>query len=383
LTAAYSTARLEAMLAVSRHVAESGDLTETLDLIASEAARAIGANGATIMLLGRQGLLRLGGAWGISDGLRGAFSDPSFGLALWAGPTGLALTRRRQVALADIREEPALNEWHRLRKGEGYFSLASTPLGFEGEFAGALNVYRRVAGPWPEEDLELLSFLADHAATALRVANLIERQNRQLAGLDRVLRSLREQTHEHANRIHGIAALVALGEQEEARRFIDDQINAYVSSHDAVVAGIEPAALAGLLMAEMTTARQGGIDLRVDRRSRLGRLPASLTEAEAVALVAQLLEYAFDALRDVPSSRKRVRFKASTTPEGVVFKVRDWGVQSPVLAQLDGLGPVESAGMALPSISQWMLSELIEGAHGSIEFERHQVGTSTTVTIPG
>jgi hypothetical protein len=381
MTSAERSAKLEAMLAVSRHVAESGDVNETLDLIAREAAKAIGAVGATIMLLGRHGLLRLGGAWGISDALRESFADPSFGLAMWAGPTGLALTRRRQVAVPDIREEPALIEWHRRRKAEGYLSLASTPLGTNGDFAGALNVYRKVAGPWPVRDLELLSFLADHAAVALRVGNLIERQNRQLEGFERVLRTLREQTHEHANRLHSVAALLALGEQGEAYQFIDDQIDAYATSHDAVVAGIGPPGLAGLLMAEMTIARQSGIDLKVDRRSRLSRLPSGFSEAEAVALVGLLLEYAFDALVDVPASRKRVTLKASAGPEGVVFTVRDWGAQFAAATRFDGVATSIVGEGSLPSVAQSLLAEMIVAPQRKIDFEQHTVGTTTTVTI--
>jgi GAF domain-containing protein len=377
------TARLEVMLAVSRHVAESGDLRETLDLIAREAVQAARAGAASILLIGAGPRLRLGGSWGLSERVRTRFEDPRSGLGLGAGPTGLALRSREQVAVPDIEQAPWLAEWYARTAGGGNRSVATTPLFVEGDLVGALNVFRRKPGPWLAEELELLSFLADHAATALRVADLIARQNRQLAGFDRVLRGLREQTHEHANRIHSVAALIAMGEEEEARRFISEQIEAHGRSHEAVVDRIEPPALAGLLLAEITVARQSGIELRVDRRSRLTELPAGLSEAESVELVGHLLQYALESLVDVPPHRRRAIFRASSGPRHTAFEVRDWGNRPASMdAEKPQTGPAALLDGRLPTLTKSLLLESIAGAGGVLDIAARSTGSKTTVTIP-
>ncbi len=384
--AAARTPRLEVLLSVSRRVAEGSDLGETLDHIACEAAAVTGAVGASIQLIGREGRLWLGGAWGVSEVYRRHLEARFSGFGSWAGPTGLAITRRRQVVVPDIQAHPDLAGWADWATAEGYHSLCSTPLDVEGDVLGALNLYRPRAGAWPEGDLEVLSFFSDHAATALRIANLIDRQNRQLAGFARIVRDLREQTHEHANRIHSIAALMAMGERAEAQRFISELLRAHGESHDAVVRGIEHPALAGLLLAEMMIARQTGIDLKVDRRSRLTSLPARLSEAESVALVAHMLEHAFEAVVGVPASRRRVTLRAWSGERGAVFRVRDWGLAPPSVTQpvlVDGaVFSPSSSSHRLPSLTQSLLLEAVSGVQGSVQFTPERTGTTTVVTIP-
>jgi GAF domain-containing protein len=380
-----STARLKAMISVSRSVAEADDLASTLNLIAEEAARTVGALGAIIHLISRD-RLRLGGSWGVSNEYRSAIVRRMASPA-WAGPMGRAFERSGQLVIPNIQEDPVLGvNWAQPATAEGYRSMAVTPLILDGDFVGALNVYRGEAGPWPQADLELLSFLADHAASALRVANLFERQARQLEGIQQVLRGLREQTHEHANRVHAVSALVALGEQAEARAFIAELLREHEASNEAVIRGIKPAGLAGLLLAEIVIARQRSIRLKVDRRSRLDRLPRRLTEVESIALVGHLLGYAYEGLGDVPVSRRRVTFRAWNEGEDVVLSIRDWARSAAFETPsqlIDGVmfDPSKS-DRRLNSVARSLLLEAAESAGAQVTFEPQGTGVRTTVRIP-
>jgi hypothetical protein len=373
------------MLSVSRRVAEAGDLVQALDHIAREAVRVMDARGASIQLIGQDGRLQLGGSWGVSDVYRAHLENRFLAPGASAGPTGLALTRRRQVVVPDIQSDPDLVAWRERARVEGYGSLASTPLDVDGDVVGALNVYRGRPGPWPASDLAVLSVFSDHAATAVRIANLINRQERQLAGLSRVVRGLREQTHEHANRVHSIGALVALGEHEEARRFTGQLLTEHARSREEVVAGVEHPALAGLLLAEIMIARQAGIRLKVDRRSDLKSLPGGLSEAESVFLIGRLLEHAFEAIVDVPRARRRVTFRARSDPLGATFSVRDWGSRMRSMSRVLLVDGVEfnasDARHRLPSLAQSLLVEAVGGFQGTVEFVPEGVGTTTVVRI--
>ena len=377
---------LEGMLSVSRRVAAAGDLTETLNHIAYEAVRVMDARGATIQLMSRSGRLQLGGAWGVSAAYRSHLDSRFLATGEGAGPTGLALTHRRQVVVPNIQTDPDLVAWRRLTRAAGYWSLSSTPLDVDGDVVGALNVYRGRPGAWPASDLHVLSFFSDHAAIAVRIANLIDRQERQLAGLARVVRGLREQTHEHANRVHSIGALVSLGDHEEARRFIAQLLQAHTRSREDVVAGIEHPALAGLLLAESAIALQTGIQLKIDRRSNVKSLPGGLSEAESVFLIGRLLEHAFEAIVDVVPARRKVTFRGHSDSRGAIFHVRDWGSRMPSMAQVALIDGVEfkprDADHRLPSLTQSLLLEAVNCFQGTLTFVPENVGTTVVVSIP-
>jgi GAF domain-containing protein len=368
-------ARLEILLAVSRLVADTEQLDETLDLIAREAARAVDAFGATIVLISGPGRLRLGGAWGLREVLRHRVDADGFVNTL-PGPTQMALTERRQIVIDDLAASPDYAEWTRAAAVQLSGALTSNPIGVDDELVGTLTVYRERPGPWAPGDLELLSFLADHAGSALRIAHLIERQNRRLAGIDLVTRRLREQTHEHANRVHSIAALIAMGEVEEARRFVADQLEAHAQSHEALIAGIEPAAACGLLLAEMANARQRGIELVVEPGSTLTRVPAGMSEAELVALLGQLLQHALEAVAHLQPHQQRVVFSAASGTSGATFRVTDSGVPEPDAAALDD-------DRRLRSLTTSALTELVAAAGGTVVVEPRRGGNTTTVTLPG
>ena len=121
------------------------------------------------------------------------------------------------------------------------------------------------------------------------------------------MRGLREQTHEHANHLHAIRGLLALGAPEEALQFLERLETAHHVAYGSISGAIEQHVVAGLLLAETAVAQQRGIVLEVDEASRLTELPARLTDADAVTIVGNLLENAFDAVARLPVERRRVR----------------------------------------------------------------------------
>lgn len=353
--------QLDAMLAVSGRVAAGETLEDTLGHITRAAAEIADARAAAVLLVGPGRQLLLGNAWGLSAAYRREMQER---LVRGIGPSGLAVSQRRSIVVPDIATYPGLHMWREPAMREGYRSFVSTPLHFEDETVGVLNVYRTEAGPWPDIDLELLAFFADHAVTAIHIANLMERQDRQLHALERIVRGLREQTHEHANRLHSVSGLLALGDVDETRRFVAELLATHGQSYHAVVSGIEHATLAGLLLAEVMIASQRGISLKVDRRSRVRQLPAELGDAELVAIVGHMLEHSFEALAQVAGRRRRATFSATSSIAGVTFRVRDWGADR------------------LPTLSYSLLVDAVSAVGGSVTVIREHVGETTTVRIP-
>jgi sensor histidine kinase regulating citrate/malate metabolism len=190
---------------------------------------------------------------------------------------------------------------------------------------GVLNVYRGDAMQWTQEEIDLLTALADHAAIAIRTANLLDESRRQVDGLSLLVRSLRAQAHEHSNRLHAIYGLLTYGEVEQAKRLIAQLEDAYHSSYAHVTVRIENAVVAGFLLSEAAVAQQSGILVHVDRRSRLRELPRRLSELDAVTLIGNLVHNAVEAVADMPRTRRRVTVRISQSPSETLICVRDWG----------------------------------------------------------
>jgi signal transduction histidine kinase len=318
---------LEAMLAVSAAVAEADALENTLATIASTGARLVQAKAAAIILRETESAngLTVAASHGLSPQYAGYLNETR-PLEVGKGPSGLAAAQGQPVWVEDALEDPVFAPWRDLAIREHYRSMVSVPLRLHEDLViGVLNAYRDQAGPWTARDVNLLSLLADHAAIAIRTARLLDSTRRQVDGLSLMVRSLRAQAHEHSNRLHAIYGLLALGEVAQARRMIASVEGGYHSIYGRVTARIDNPTIAGFLVAESAIARESGIEVTVDGRSRLVELPPSLDDLDAVTVLGNLLHNAVETVSGLPRARRRVAVRIRQTPAEIVFRVRDWG----------------------------------------------------------
>jgi signal transduction histidine kinase len=376
------TREVRALLTVSRAVAGGGPLAGVLDKIAREAADVVGAFGAGVLLLTRD-RLKLAGSYGLSaDYGRRLKGTAAPAIRPGRGPSGIAVQEGQPIVIDDTDLDERVARWRDIAAGEGYRAMVSVPLVAESEPLGALSVYRATAGPWPPYQTALLSLFSDHAASAIRTAQLLEGQQQQLTAMSRLVGTLREQRHEHGNRIHAISGLLALGEYEEAQRFVASLEHAYDEFQAAILKRILNPTLAGLILSEMTIAHQRGISLTLDARSRLEALPLSLGEAEAVTIVGNLLHNAFDAVATMPKSRRRVKLLITNDGTTTVFKARDWGpgISADVEQRVFQRGFTtkdEHDGFGLA-----LVAGAVASAGGEIALDRLSQGVSFLITIP-
>lgn len=309
------------MLAVSRNVAEGRSLRQVLNHTAREAAHVVGAETASVLLLHGSERFRLAGSHGLSRGYGRllASADP---LMPGRGPSGLAVKTGHPAIFADVETDPRFVPWREVARQEGFRSTVAVPLQFRRAALGALNVYRRDPGSWDPHHIDLLQFFARHAAGAIRTAQLLDAQARQLQGLQRLVQSLREQTHEHANRLHAIQGLLALGDVASVEAFVTGLGEAYHQSADAIAERIAVPVVAGLVLAETTIARQRGTRIVLDPSSHLTALPATLTESDAVTVIGNLLQNAREAVAGEPRERRRIVLTLAQTPRELRTEVR-------------------------------------------------------------
>jgi GAF domain-containing protein len=380
-----SRPELEAMLAVSRAVARDVPLPEVLDLVAAEAAGVVsGADRSSIILIeGRRRRFRLAGSCGLSESYRLLLSTGEAKLLPGEGPSGVAYESGAPVVIEDLDRDPRMATWawRDIAREEGYRAIVSLPLITDGAVVGTLNVYRAEPGPWPADQVGVLTFFAEHASGAVRTAQLLDQRGQQLIALQRLVRALREQTHEHANRLHAVSGLLALDEIDEARQFLHVLEAAHTSIRETLDARIHVPTVAGLVLAEAVVAAQRGIRLVVDERSRLTRLPSALTDTQIVTLLGNLLDNALDAVATMPTARRQVTVLIDDRHGAMVIAVSDLGEGLPDTARSIFHGGVSTKN-GHQGIGLSLVRNTVTAAMGTIDASSGDGVTTIRVSIP-
>lgn len=378
----YTDEQVGAMLAVSRVVASGDPLPATLDAIASLVAGvAEGARATSIMLRAPSGEpWQIAGSHGLSEGYREL-------TRAWptTGPKGrtlaqLLLEPGRPVVVEDTERDDRFEPWRGVARAERFRAFLSVPLGGDDAWLGALNVYRSEPGPWAPQQIALMTFFGEHAASAIRAAQMLDRQRREVVGLRRLVRVLEEQGHERSNRLHTVAGLLALDAVAEAREFLDELEAAHHDRTTAVRNHVRHPILTALLLAESSIAHQRSIVLEIDPASRADVVPEALGDAQLVTIVGNLLDNAFDAVADLPAQRRRVRLLVRADREQASILVRDWGDGVPADFEIFERGVTSKGGHS--GVGLALVQDSVRAANGSIDVRRHVQGTSFAVRVP-
>lgn len=376
---------LAAIMAVSRAVAEGAELEDTLGTIARTAAELVHASAAAIILRAHESStgLAVAGSYGLSDEYASELNRIR-PIELGEGPSGVAAASGQPVEIGDVLSDPIFGPWRSLAVREHYRAMVSAPLRLGGgRVIGVLNAYRGTPGDWAPEEVDLLLSLTDHAAIAIRTAQLLDDSRHQVRGLSLLVQSLRSQSHEHSNLLHAIHGLLAMGEVDEARGLIATSESRYHSAYARVTARIENAAISGFLVAEAVTAGNSGIELKVDRRSRIRSLPTTLGELDAITILGNLIRNAVEAVSEMRGARRRISVFLSDLDGEVVFRVRDWGPGIPPeeLTRIFESGystKSEHAGIGLS-----LVRNMVARSGGTVEFEQPPgPGVAITVRVP-
>jgi GAF domain-containing protein len=368
---------LDAVLAMSRAVATPAPLQRILAVIAAHAAGLVAAQKASILLLDGHGRLRFAAGHGLSANYGEVFTRAEDGM-----PIMITIKTRRPVVISDVEIDPLMAKWRHVSKREGYRATVTLPLVVAGAVIGGLIFYRVRPGDWSRDDRDRMDLIASHVATAVRTAQLLDEQKYRVTALGRVVRGLREQTQANVRRLARFLELLEDGHDARARRFIDALETEHHESNAAVHDHIGNRILAGLLLAETSIAQQKGIRLTIHRRSRLGRLPARLGEAEAISIVGNLLDNAFDAVVGLAPSRRRVTLLLRDDGERVVVRVRDWGVGLNGRDPSELLSPGFTTKPGHTGSGLAVVAQIADAAGGTLRIEQAATGAICEVELP-
>jgi len=172
------TAQLRAVGEISAALAAAWKLEDTLEVITRITAEVMGVDSCSIYLQSGGGdRLVLKATTGLAKEAIGLAS-----LGSGEGLTGWAVTHGAPVAMRDALNDPRFKllpetDEQRLR------SLLAVPLSVQGRVIGAMNVQTAAMHDFTEDEIDLLSLIANLAAGALEKAMLYDRMQQQIQEL--------------------------------------------------------------------------------------------------------------------------------------------------------------------------------------------------------
>jgi GAF domain-containing protein len=166
--------RLMAAIEASRRAVSPRPKDALLQSIVDAAGRIFGAAAASILLVNeKEGVLEFKVSFGASDhDLVGVKFPLDKGIAGYVVMTG------QPIAISKVQNDPRFNQ--EFAKSTGYVprSLLATPLQFEDQVIGVMEVLDKLAAPtFGLQDMELLGIFARQAAIAINLGQQVEQLN--------------------------------------------------------------------------------------------------------------------------------------------------------------------------------------------------------------
>ncbi|MGE7789119.1 ATP-binding protein [Lysinibacillus sp. NPDC096259] len=205
----------------------------------------------------------------------------------------------------------------------------------------------------------------------------------ELTGVKAFVQALRVQTHEHKNKLHTIAGLLQLGHHGQALSYLTQVKEEHDEITNFLNERIKNENISGLLLSKISYAKEQGILLEIDRESRLTTFPNNLDHHDFVILFGNLIENAFDALRDVQIEEKMIHVSVDEDEDVLAILVTDNGIgmTNVVKAHIfdNGYSTKEKKGRG---IGLFLIQEIVQKGKGEIEvISEPNKGTSFLITF--
>src|SRR5437763_14665826 len=136
------------------------------------------------------------------------------------------------------------------------------------------------------------------AVVTLRDRTALEGLLRELDSVDALSDALRAQQHEFANRMHTVAGLIELGDQQAAIRYALEVSGDTAGLAEAIRARIEAREIAALLIATTTGAAERDVELVLSEDSWLAH--TRIRTNMLLSIVGNLIDNAIDAAASGP-----------------------------------------------------------------------------------
>ncbi|MBT2736383.1 sensor histidine kinase [Bacillus sp. ISL-7] len=213
------------------------------------------------------------------------------------------------------------------------------------------------------------------------LSNLIQ----ELSHVKAYAEGLRAQTHEYSNRLYTLLGLIQLGSYKEAIDFISREVDVAQGFISFLMKEIPDPIIAGFILGKVSLSSELKINFTIDRESSFNDVPAEISRDTLVTIIGNLVNNAFDAVRENNKEEKKVSLFLTDLGKELIIEIEDngKGIDTSLSEQIfqDGFSTKNRQSNAGIGLS--LVKEAIRSLGGYLTFSSNEgEGTIFTVAIP-
>ncbi|HEY5673091.1 MAG TPA: sensor histidine kinase [Malonomonas sp.] len=159
---------------------------------------------------------------------------------------------------------------------------------------------------------------------SFRPKDELDRLARELTQVQGYSELLRAQTHEYSNKLHTIAGLLQLGAHQEALELVITEASGYQELIRLLAETVPDPVVAGVILGKYNRACELKVVLEFDQQNSFVDLPPQLEREALVTILGNLLDNAFDAVRESSGARLVKLYLTDLGPD-LLIEVEDSG----------------------------------------------------------
>lgn len=218
---------------------------------------------------------------------------------------------------------------------------------------------------------------------SFRPKDELDRLNCELSHAQEYSELLRAQTHEYSNKMHTIAGLLQLEAHQEALDLVINEASGHQQLIRLLTEAVPDPVIAGVILGKYNRACELKIELEFDDQNSFFDLPPKLEREPFVTILGNLLDNAFDAVRET-KNKPLVRLYLTDLGPDLIIEVEDSGsgVATSISVNLFTSGvttkPGNGRGTGLA-----LVERAVKSLHGQITYSEGELGGALfTVIIP-
>jgi two-component system, CitB family, sensor kinase len=222
------------------------------------------------------------------------------------------------------------------------------------------------------------------AVASFRRKDELDRLTKQLSHMETYSELLRTQTHEYSNKLYTISGLVQIGHNQKAIDLISSETSGYQFMITFLMEVVPDPILAGLILGKYSQAKELHVDFKIDPDSSMSDIPESISRERIVTIVGNMLDNAFEAVRNVETSKRMVKLSMTDLGNDLVFELDDAGsgVEERDYERIFEMGYSTKTGEGFGT-GLYLVDHVLKKMGGSINVSRSDLGGAAfTVIIP-
>jgi two-component system CitB family sensor kinase/two-component system sensor histidine kinase DcuS len=221
------------------------------------------------------------------------------------------------------------------------------------------------------------------AVASFRPKDELDVLARKLSHLQEYSEIMRAQTHEYSNKLYTIAGLIQIGALQEALELVMTEVSGYQELIRTLAESVPDPVVSGLILGKFNRARELKIRFLFDPESSLHDLPERVEREHLVTILGNLLDNAFEAVRDT-SGEREVRLFLTDLGADLIVEVEDSGpgIAPEVMERLFDKGVSTRNGFGR-GMGLHLVDHALGSLGGQISFGRGDLGGALfVVSIP-